>query len=150
VIHIEVNPSLQTNQAVTDIMERAALEALAHQSVEGDVTLVLTDDSQLQTLNNSYLKVDSPTDVLSFPASETDPETGRFYLGDILISLPLAERQARGAGHAPEAELQLLVVHGMLHLLGHDHAELEEKKRMWTVQAEVLERLGLGELHITE
>jgi probable rRNA maturation factor len=150
VIYIEVNPSLQTNMAVTDKLERAALETLAHQAVEGDVTLVLTDDAQLQALNSSFLKVDSPTDVLSFPASETDPETGRFYLGDMLISLPCAERQARAAGHALEAELQLLVVHGMLHLLGHDHAGLDEKKRMWTVQAEVLERLDLGTIKVKE
>jgi probable rRNA maturation factor len=150
VIHIEVNPSLQTPPPAREKLERAALETLAHQAIEGDVTLVLTDDAQLQALNNSYLKVDSPTDVLSFPASETDPETGRLYLGDMLISLPCAERQAQFAGHAVEDELQLLVVHGMLHLLGYDHAEPDEKQRMWTVQAEVLERLGLRAIQVIE
>jgi probable rRNA maturation factor len=88
--------------------------------------------------------------VLSFPASETDPETARRYLGDILVSIPRAEEQARAAGHALETEVQLLVVHGTLHLLGYDHAEAEEKKHMWAMQAEVLERLGISEIEIRE
>jgi probable rRNA maturation factor len=149
VIHIQVNPSLQTD-IEPQVLERAALTALAHQSVEGDLAIVLTDDAQLRELNRDYLDVDALTDVLSFPASETDPETGRRYLGDILISLPRAEEQAHTAGHAPEAEVQLLVVHGTLHLLGHDHAEAEEKARMWKAQAEVLKRLGLSEIVVRD
>ena len=148
-IHIEVNPSLQTDLA-PDILERAAQAVLAHQSADGDLTVVLTDDAQLHELNQDYLGIDAPTDVLSFPASETDPETARRYLGDILISFPRAEEQARAAGHALEAEAQLLVVHGTLHLLGYDHAEAEEKARMWKAQAEILERLGLSEIEIRE
>ena len=146
-IHIEVNPSLQTSLA-PDILERAALAVLAHQSADGDLTIVLTDDAQLHELNRDYLGIDAPTDVLSFPASETDPETARRYLGDILISIPRAEGQAQAAGHALEAEVQLLAVHGTLHLLGYDHAEAGEKTRMWKAQAEVLERLGLSGIEI--
>jgi probable rRNA maturation factor len=149
VIYIETNPSLQT-VLTPDMLERAALAVLAHQSTDGDLTIVLTDDAQLRELNRDYLGVDAPTDVLSFPASETDPETGRRYLGDILISVPRAEEQARAAGHPLEAEVQLLAVHGTLHLLGHDHAGAAEKARMWKAQAEVLERLGLSEIKIQE
>jgi probable rRNA maturation factor len=149
VIHVEINPSLQTSLA-TDILERAALAVLEHQSADGDLTIVLTDDAQLHELNRDYLGVDAPTDVLSFPASETDPETARRYLGDILISVPRAEEQARAAGHALEAEVQLLAVHGALHLLGYDHAEAEEKARMWKAQAEILERLGISVIEIRE
>ena len=87
-----------------------------------DMTIVLTDDAQLHELNREYLGVDAPTDVLSFPAAESDPETGTPYLGDILISIPRAKQQAEAAGHSVEDEVQLLVVHGTLHLLGHDHA----------------------------
>ena len=148
-IHIEVNPSLQTKLA-PDIFERAALAVLAHQSTDGDLTIVLTDDAQLRELNRDYLDIDAPTDVLSFPASKTDPETARCYLGDILISIQRADEQARAAGHALEAETQLLVVHGTLHLLGYDHADIDEKARMWKVQAEVLERLGLSDIEIKE
>lgn len=134
------------------LVEKAAAEAMRHQSVpeDADVTIVLTDDTQLHELNKEYLGVDSPTDVLSFPSDQTDPETGSRYLGDILISVERAAAQAAAAGHATEAEVQLLVVHGVLHLCGHDHAEPEEKSRMWQAQAEILSKLGLGDLEIRE
>ena len=148
-IHVEINPSLQT-RLTADILERASAAVLERQSADGDLTIVLTDDAQLHELNRDYLGIDAPTDVLSFPASETDPETARRYLGDILISVPRAEEQARAAGHGLEAEVQLLAVHGTLHLLGYDHAEVEEKARMWKAQAEILERLGLAEIEIRE
>lgn len=134
------------------LLERAAKAALGNQSasLESDLTIVLTDDERIQELNRDYLGIDAPTDVLSFPASETDPETGSPYLGDILISLPYAARSAAKAGHSLEAEVQLLVVHGVLHLLGHDHAKAREKARMWKAQAEILESLGLGGIKIRE
>jgi probable rRNA maturation factor len=111
---------------------------------------VLADNVRLQELNRNYLGIDAPTDVLSFPASETDPETGARYLGDILISIPRAEEQAQSGGHPLEAELQLLVVHGVLHLLGYDHAETGEKAKMWKAQSEILEALGLSGIVIQE
>jgi rRNA maturation RNase YbeY len=67
----------------------------------------------------------------------------RRYLGDIIISVQRAAAQAEARGHAVEAEVQLLVIHGVLHLLGHDHAEAEEKARMWAAQSEALERIGI-------
>jgi probable rRNA maturation factor len=115
-----------------------------------DMTIVLTDDAQLHELNREFLGVDAPTDVLSFPAAEEDPETGAPYLGDILISIPRATQQAQTAGHSVEDEVQLLVVHGTLHLLGHDHAEAGEKARMWQAQAEVMSRLGLSHVKIQD
>lgn len=136
------------------LIERAASTALAHsaseEAPEAGLSVVLADDARLQALNREYLGIDAPTDVLSFPASETDPETGGRYLGDILISVPRARAQAEAAGHPLESELQLLVVHGVLHLLGHDHAQAEDKARMWKAQAEILERLGLGQIQIRE
>jgi probable rRNA maturation factor len=135
-----------------DLLRHAAHAALTHesQSLDYELSIVLTDNARLHELNLNYLGVDSPTDVLSFPASETDPETGARYLGDILISIPRAQAQADAAGHPLESEVQLLVVHGVLHLLGHDHAEPEEKSRMWKAQAEILESLGLGSIQIRE
>ena len=134
------------------LLERAARAALEHESeaLESDLSIVLTDEARLQQLNRDYLRIDAPTDVLSFPASETDPETGARYIGDILISVPRAQSQADAAGHALESEVQLLVVHGMLHLLGHDHGEPGEKARMWKAQGEILESLGLGNIQIRE
>jgi probable rRNA maturation factor len=150
-IHIESSPG--DRPVASGLIERAARSALSHPSAgaaNGDVTIVLTDDAQLQQLNRDYLGIDAPTDVLSFPASETDPETGASYLGDILISIPRAEAQAHAADHPLEAEVQLLVVHGILHLLGHDHATPEEKSKMWKAQAEILESLGLAGIEIRE
>ena len=134
------------------LLERAAQASLKHQgeSSESELSILLTDDARLQALNQEYLGIDAPTDVLSFPASETDPETGARYLGDILISVPRAQAQAEAAGHPLEAEVQLLVVHGVLHLLGHDHAQADEKARMWRAQTEILEGLGLGNIQIRE
>ncbi|MEW5938816.1 MAG: rRNA maturation RNase YbeY, partial [Chloroflexota bacterium] len=111
------------------LLERAAQTALDHQSARGDLAIVLADDARLRELNRDYLGIDAPTDVLSFPASEPDPETGAAYLGDILLSVPRARKQAETAGHALADEAQLLVVHGVLHLLGHDHGNAREKKK---------------------
>lgn len=135
-----------------DLLEGAAHAVLQHESASPDVDLsiVLTDNARLHELNLNYLGVDAPTDVLSFPSSETDPETGARYIGDILISIPRAQEQADGAGHPLESEVQLLIVHGMLHLLGYDHAEPDEKARMWNAQSEILESLGLGNIKIHE
>jgi probable rRNA maturation factor len=108
------------------------------------LTLVVTDDAQVQSLNRDFLGIDEPTDVLSFPSGESapDPDTGEIYLGDIIISYPRAQAQAEAGGHPIQQELQLLVVHGVLHLLGYDHAEEEEKAEMWAAQEAVLIRLG--------
>jgi probable rRNA maturation factor len=146
-IHIEAEFPFPKN-----LLERAVNAALDHQSqsLDCELTVVLTDDARLQVMNRDYLGIDAPTDVLSFPASETDPETGARYIGDILISMPRAQAQAIAAGHPLESEVQLLVVHGVLHLLGHDHAEAEQKARMWKAQAEILERLGLGRIQIRD
>ncbi len=142
-INIEIIPEFR-RMFMPGILERAATAALVQQSApDVDLTLVLTGDTQVQTLDREYLGNDAPTDVLSFPSTVTDPETGRRYLGDIIISVPQAESQSQAAGYSLEAELSLLVVHGVLHLLGHDHAELKDKARMWAAQSEVLSRLGI-------
>jgi probable rRNA maturation factor len=146
-IHIETEFPFEEQ-----LLERAAQAALEYepQTFDSEVSIILTNDARLHELNLNYLGVDAPTDVLSFPASETDPETGAHYIGDILVSVPRAREQAQAIGHSLEAEVQLLVVHGVLHLLGHDHAGAEEKARMWKAQSEILERLGLGQIQIRE
>ena len=135
-------------------LEQAALATLQQQgeTEEMDLSLVLEDDAQLHQLNKEFLGIDAPTDVLSFPSGEeeVDPETGRFYLGDVVISYPRALEHSAAAGHAVMDELRLLVVHGVLHLLGHDHAEPEEKARMWSAQKEILRGLGVTILRLPE
>ena len=148
-IHIEIETDIPFSKS---LLERVVSATLEHETKRADceLSIVLTDDARLHALNRDYLGIDSPTDVLSFPASETDPETGARYIGDILISIPRAQAQADVASHPLAAEVQLLAVHGVLHLLGHDHAEAEEKALMWQAQAEILEKLGLGRIQIRE
>jgi len=133
-----------------DLIEKAGSAALAQKSRDGELTVVLTSDEELKELNRRYLGIDAPTDVLSFPSSEIDPETRATYLGDVLISVARAQAQARTAGHPLEAEVQLLVVHGVLHLLGFDHRRTTDKARMWSAQTKALERLGLAGITISE
>ena len=106
-------------------------------------SLKITGDEEIQALNRDYLGKDAPTDVLSFPVAFDDPESGSPYLGDIIISLPTARQQAESGGHAVEDEIQLLLVHGMLHLLGYDHTTPEEKAAMWALQDRILTQLGI-------
>ena len=94
------------------------------------ITLVFVDTRKIKQLNRKYLKKNSPTDVLSFPIKEKTPN-GKFYLGDIAISVPQAFNQCFPQKHGLERELEFLTVHGFLHLLGFDHAagiEEEEEK----------------------
>jgi len=120
---------------------------LTERNDEPEVTIVVTDDETLHELNRSYLGIDRPTDVLSFggdvPGFVNAPEASN-YLGDVIISCPRAQAQAEAAGHSLEAELALLVIHGVLHLLGYDHVDPAEKAAMWERQAEVLSSLGLA------
>jgi probable rRNA maturation factor len=155
-IYIDIADSLQppapdaalVPQNATALLEAAVRAALTHQNetADQDLSIVLDVDQQLRELNLQFLGNDAPTDVLSFPSDETDPETGVHYLGDIIISLPRAAAQAGAAGHSLQAELQLLTVHGVLHLLEYDHLEPDQKARMWAAQAEILAALGLPDI----
>ncbi|HVN56209.1 MAG TPA: rRNA maturation RNase YbeY [Anaerolineaceae bacterium] len=125
-------------------LEEAAQAALSEEEApeSSELSIVIGDDEMLQTLNLQYLGINSPTDVLSFPSEEKDPESGNLYLGDIILSYPRASEQAEAGGHPVKAELQLLVIHGVLHLLGYDHSEVEERELMWGKQASILIALG--------
>jgi probable rRNA maturation factor len=109
-----------------------------------ELTVVIADDGVLRELNRAFRGMDAPTDVLSFggeaPGFVVAPDAAD-YLGDVVISYPHAQAQA--TGHSVEAELALLVIHGVLHLLGYDHLEPDEKEAMWRQQATALEKLGL-------
>jgi len=126
-------------------LEKAVAATLAFEGTNpaAGVSVVIDSDEQLQRLNHTFLGIDAPTDVLSFPSDEYDPDDKEQYLGDIVISFARAAAQAEAARHPVMNEIQLLVVHGTLHLLGHDHAEAAEKSRMWVAQAEILNRMGV-------
>jgi len=126
------------------LLQRAAGEVMDYigGDMDVDITIILTDDAQIHELNKQYRGIDAPTDVLSFPSGDTDPDSNRLYLGDVVISYPRAQAHAEARGHPVEAELQLLVVHGILHLSGYDHVEEQGKSRMRAAQEEILVLLG--------
>ena len=136
-------------------LRRAALATLAHQRIErpGELTVVVTGDETLRALNRRYLGLDAPTDVLAFPGETREPFVGApgqpRYLGDVIISFPRAQAQAAEAGNEVQAELELLVVHGVLHLLGYDDQAEPERAQMWKAQQTILDGLGV-EVHLPD
>lgn len=114
-----------------------------------ELSLRLTDDREIHTLNHQYRFKDQPTDVLAFASLEVDyPQSEDqaeepLYLGDIVISIETAERQAETQGHAIETELAWLAAHGLLHLLGWDHPDDAHLLRMLDQQQILLETVGL-------
>lgn len=118
-----------------------AFRLLGYQ-VEPEVTLQVTDDKTIRKFNLHYRDTNEPTDVLSFENSFIDPESGETYLGDILISCETAKRQAETRGLDLMAELEMLLVHGILHLTGMDHAETSDWEDMSTLQDTILAELN--------
>ena len=122
---------------------------------EAQVELLLTMNEEIRQMNLEFRGIDRATDVLSFPMTEFpspvsgsddssfDPETGELMLGNIVISKERAKEQAEEYGHSVEREFAFLIAHSMLHLLGYDHMEDEERLVMEKKQREVLEMLGI-------
>ncbi|MDQ3156350.1 MAG: rRNA maturation RNase YbeY [Actinomycetota bacterium] len=112
----------------------------------------LVDPDTIAVLNEQWMEKKGPTDVLSFPMDELSPgregdEAPEGYLGDIALCPQVAQQQAPAAGHTAKDEVDLLTVHGILHLLGYDHAEPEEHKEMFGLQGRLLvewQRAALG------
>lgn len=144
-IHIDIDSDYE-GLILPAVLEVVAAGVLRHtcSAKECDISIQVTDDETLRQYNNEYMGIDAPTDVLSFPVPFENPETGAPYLGDLLISFPTAAQQAEAAGHPVAEEVKLLVVHGILHLLGYDHATPEEKTAMWTLQEDILAELGIS------
>ncbi|MBF0660221.1 MULTISPECIES: rRNA maturation RNase YbeY [unclassified Rhodococcus (in: high G+C Gram-positive bacteria)] len=110
-----------------------------------ELSMVLVDSDTMADLHMRWMDLPGPTDVMSFPMDELEPggrpdapEPGPAMLGDIVLCPPFAAEQAEKAGHPVAHELALLTVHGMLHLLGYDHAEPDEEKEMFALQNQLL------------
>lgn len=111
---------------------------------DAELSVLLTDDDGIQALNRQWRGVDAPTDVLSFAFGEVEGP-GDDVLGDIVISLPTAARQAAEHGHGVEDELWVLLVHGLLHLLGYDHQDPAEAAEMAEAEVKLLSGLRAGQ-----
>jgi probable rRNA maturation factor len=118
------------------------LERIEH--AESELSLSLVDDTAIAELNLSYRKLDRPTDVLSFSLLEGEESTYRGnLLGDVVISVETAARQAQEQGVSLDEELARLLIHGVLHLIGHDHMEPDEAERMQAEERRLSEVLSL-------
>ncbi len=129
-----------------DWVERVARATLEAEAVPlAEIGVLVTNDKRLRELNRLYAGEDAPTDVLSFSLREGEEfaspdETLR--LGEVIISYRTAERQAQAAGRSTDDEVAHLLVHGVLHLLGYDHAEAEEGRRMRAREEELVRIVG--------
>ena len=159
-----MNVSIRNNQRkfkvtkeMRDLVRSAVKAALEYMDfpLKSEVSVMFTDDEEIHELNRLHRGVDRPTDVLSFPLFEYDENgdiieddldfnpNGEMILGDIVISLETASRQAQEYGHSFEREIGFLTVHSMLHLFGYDHMTPEDEEEMFGYQREILERMGL-------
>ncbi|MGV9182595.1 rRNA maturation RNase YbeY [Arcanobacterium canis] len=143
---IEVNDESGYTPA-PDLAEISALATFVLNEMrvhpQADLNVMMIDDEAMSTLHKKWMDLDGTTDVMSFPMDELRPaplgeEPKPGMLGDIVVSPSVAAVQALKGGHATQEEILLLVTHGILHLLGYDHAEPEEKKEMFTLQRTLL------------
>lgn len=153
-INIEIDEEI--DEIIDEAAIRSAVTATLHKVdvTDAAVTVVLTTDDYVRSLNAQYRGIDSPTDVLSFaahdnvvdaPALAVAEEAAaeiRHFLGDLVIAYPYVAHQAAHYNNSVTAELQLLAVHGTLHLLGYDHDDENSEDVMWSLQEEVLAQFG--------
>ncbi len=160
--HIENEAREALDFNYEELLIRVMEEALDYENCpyEAEISLLLTDNEEIREINKEFRNIDSATDVLSFPAIEYQtpgdfsgleeaveeyfhPETGELILGDIVISVEKAIKQAEEYGHPLVREMAFLTAHSMLHLMGYDHIGEEERSIMEAKQEEILDKLGI-------
>jgi probable rRNA maturation factor len=143
-VSIEVNneSSVPVDEASLQRLVTFGLDLL-HVHPDADVAIVMVDEAAMEQLHVQWMDEPGPTDVLSFPMDELRPGTDDAptpagLLGDIVVCPQVAIAQAEAAGHSAMDEIKLLTAHGLLHLLGFDHAEPDEEKEMFAIQRDIL------------
>jgi probable rRNA maturation factor len=151
--------SIEINNESAVPVDEAALQRLAsyaldvmHVHPDADLAIVLVDEGAMEQLHVQWMDEPGPTDVLSFPMDELRPgtedePTPAGLLGDIVLCPQVAIAQAETAGHSPLDEMLLLTAHGILHLLGFDHAEPDEEREMFAIQRDILIGNAMRERH---
>ncbi len=138
----------ETVPGAAALVRRAARTALALAAPDiaaAEVSVVLTDDDVIARLNRDWRGKAGPTNVLSFPCEDRPAPGGPMLLGDVVLAHETVAREARERAIAPADHLAHLVVHGVLHLLGHDHEADDEARRMEGLEVSALARLGIGD-----
>ena len=148
---IEVNneSNVTVDEAALQRLATYALDAM-HVSPEAELAILLVDEAAMEQLHVQWMDEPGPTDVLSFPMDELRPGTEEQpspagLLGDVVLCPQVAQTQADNAGHGMQEELQLITAHGILHLLGFDHAEPAEEREMFGIQRDILVGFALQE-----
>jgi rRNA maturation RNase YbeY len=148
---VEVNneSNVPVDEAAIQRLITFALDSL-HVHPDAEVAVVFVDEAAMEQLHVQWMDEPGPTDVLSFPMDELRPgteehETPAGLLGDIVVCPQVAQVQAEQAGHSLLDEIELLTAHGLLHLLGFDHAEPEEEREMFGLQRDILASFAADE-----
>jgi probable rRNA maturation factor len=152
-IDINNESNIPVDEAAILRLAAFALDAM-HVHADAELAIVLVDEGAMEQLHVQWMDEPGPTDVLSFPMDELRPgtedaETPPGLLGDVVLCPQVAEEQAKTAGHSTLEELLLLTTHGILHLLGFDHAEPDEEKEMFGIQRDILVGFAMQERHRT-
>jgi len=153
-LELYVNDETETvNETIQELVSKVLIHAASEEGLLGEteVSVTFMFDDDLQKINNEYRGIDAPTDVISFALEEmSEGETAIVaeqgmptVLGDIIISVETARRQAEEYGHDLTREIGFLALHGFLHLLGYDHLNEADETKMFTRQKEILDSLGL-------
>lgn len=160
-INIEYETEILLDLPYEEIIRKVVMAALDYENCpyEAEVDVVLTDNAAIHEVNLETRNIDRATDVLSFPMNEYPapgdfslleeepdsfhPDTGELLLGDIMISVEKVKEQAEAYGHSTTRELAFLVAHSMLHLMGYDHMEEDEREDMERRQREILDSIGI-------
>ncbi|MQR95533.1 rRNA maturation RNase YbeY [Fictibacillus phosphorivorans] len=152
ILHVEYLNEIDENstefqELLSNVLEKAAE---MEKTGQAEVSITIVTKERIQEINKEYRQKDSVTDVISFAMEEMGEDETEIiggeetrFLGDIIICLDVAKEQAEEYGHSLEREMGFLAVHGFLHLLGYDHMNEEDEKRMFGRQEEILEQYGL-------
>ena len=145
-IYFGVLPNDMVVDSEVETVIRLAVEKVGelYDEKNSEVSVTVTNDAEIHKLNKKYRGIDRPTDVLSFAFRESEDDLDKENLGEIIISLPRATAQAEEYGHSLKREVAFLTVHGMLHLLGYDHIEEEDREEMENEQKIVMEALNIS------
>lgn len=138
---------VEVSSELKKLIVNACVAALEYENFEKkcEISITLTDDENIHSLNSEYRGIDRPTDVLSFPIFDENDLGTKTVLGDIVISLERAVAQSKEYNHSFEREVAFLCVHSMLHLLGYDHEEGKAmESEMFSKQEDILSSIGLA------
>ena len=139
---MEVDILLENVNVEFSVVDQDARQVLSLFGLEnGELSVVLCDDAYIYPLNRDYRGKDKATDVLSFAQREGEFALANDILGDVIISIETAQRQAEERGHTVEKEIRILLIHGILHLLGYDHIEDDEAEEMEAEERSILDIL---------